>query len=201
MYFSTQIFTNLGYDAQLSGILAGVLNTVFAIASFPPIWLIERIGRRALMFWGALGCGACMLIYVVLTTLPASKTTAGTNWAAVVFIILYEVSRVLRYECSKCAGSADHPTHYVSRSYLASAGLVHAGSMALRSHLSSTVTSPADSALPESGSPRGLWCLAVGLGSTQSVRRSLSGRFYAASWLPRMCGTTAQKQLARRWKN
>ncbi|KAK5701919.1 hypothetical protein LTR97_004737 [Elasticomyces elasticus] len=91
VYFSTQIFSNLGYSLQLSGILAGVLNTVFALASYPPIWLIERIGRRALMFWGALGCGACMLIYVVLTTLPASKMTAGTNWAAVVFIILYEV--------------------------------------------------------------------------------------------------------------
>ncbi|KAK4901518.1 hypothetical protein LTR27_001290 [Elasticomyces elasticus] len=91
VYFSTQIFSNLGYSLQLSGILAGVLNTVFALASYPPIWLIERIGRVALMFWGALGCGAFMLIYVVLTTLPASKMTAGTNWAAVVFIILYEV--------------------------------------------------------------------------------------------------------------
>ncbi|KAK3613622.1 hypothetical protein LTR56_027773 [Elasticomyces elasticus] len=68
-----------------------VLNTVFALASYPPIWLIERIGRRVLMFCGALGCGACMLIYVVLTTLPASKMTAGPNRAAVVFIILYKV--------------------------------------------------------------------------------------------------------------
>ncbi|KAK0964457.1 hypothetical protein LTR91_012096 [Friedmanniomyces endolithicus] len=91
VYFSTQIFSNLGYDAHLSGVLAGVLNTVFAIASYPPIWLIERIGRRALMFWGAIACGVCMLVYVILTTLPADKATAGTNWAAVVFIILYEV--------------------------------------------------------------------------------------------------------------
>ncbi|KAK0936769.1 hypothetical protein LTR29_011632 [Friedmanniomyces endolithicus] len=91
VYFSTQIFSNLGYDAHLSGILAGVLNTVFAIASYPPIWLIERIGRRALMFWGAIACGVCMLVYVILTTLPASKASAATNWAAVVFIILYEV--------------------------------------------------------------------------------------------------------------
>lgn len=32
-----------------------------------------------------------MLIYIVLTTLPPSKTTVGTNWAAVAIIILYEV--------------------------------------------------------------------------------------------------------------
>ncbi|KAK3115877.1 hypothetical protein LTR53_004321 [Teratosphaeriaceae sp. CCFEE 6253] len=91
VYFSTQIFSNLGYDLQLSGILAGVLNTAFALASYPPIWMIERIGRRALMFWGALACGACMLVYVVLTNLPAHLSNTGTNWAAVVFIILYEV--------------------------------------------------------------------------------------------------------------
>lgn len=89
VYFSTQIFSNLGYSAQLSGILAGVLNTVFALASYPPIWLIERWGRRAMMFWGAIGCGICMLIYVILTTLPYQNT--ATNWTAVVFIILYEV--------------------------------------------------------------------------------------------------------------
>jgi MFS family permease len=89
VYFSTQIFSNLGYSPMLSGILAGVMNTIFAIASYPPIWFIEKLGRRAMMFWCALGCGVCMLIYVGLTTV-ANPTTA-TNWAAVVFIILYNV--------------------------------------------------------------------------------------------------------------
>lgn len=89
VYFSTAIFSNLGYDAQLSGILAGVLNTVFALASFPPIWFIERVGRRAMMFWGALACGLCMLVYVIVTNLP--HQTSATNWTAVAFIILYEV--------------------------------------------------------------------------------------------------------------
>lgn len=32
-----------------------------------------------------------MLIYIVLTTLPPSMTTAATNWGAVVIIIMYEV--------------------------------------------------------------------------------------------------------------
>lgn len=51
VYFSTQIFTNLNFSPLLSGILAGVLNTAFAIASYPPIWYIERVGRRAMMIW------------------------------------------------------------------------------------------------------------------------------------------------------
>jgi hypothetical protein len=32
-----------------------------------------------------------MLIYVILTTLPAHKQSAGTNWGAVAIIILYEI--------------------------------------------------------------------------------------------------------------
>lgn len=32
-----------------------------------------------------------MLIYIILTTLPANKSSAGTNWAAVAIIILYEI--------------------------------------------------------------------------------------------------------------
>jgi len=50
VYFSTQIFSSIGYGPLLSGILAAVMNTIFSIAAFPPIWFIERIGRRPLMF-------------------------------------------------------------------------------------------------------------------------------------------------------
>jgi hypothetical protein len=32
-----------------------------------------------------------MIIYVILTTLPANKASTGSNWAAVAIIILYEV--------------------------------------------------------------------------------------------------------------
>lgn len=91
VYFSTTIFSNLRYSPLLSGILAGVLNTAFAIASYPPIWFIERIGRRAMMIWSAIGCGLCMLVYVIVTTLPLERQTTATNWTAVAFIILYEV--------------------------------------------------------------------------------------------------------------
>lgn len=91
VYFSFTIFANLNFSPLLSGILAGVLNTAFALASYPPIWYIEKVGRRAMMIWSALGCGVCMIIYVVLTTLPESKQNSGTNWGAVIIIILYEI--------------------------------------------------------------------------------------------------------------
>ena len=51
VYFSTTIFSNLHYSTLLSGVLAGVLNTAFALASYPPIYYIEKVGRRAMMIW------------------------------------------------------------------------------------------------------------------------------------------------------
>ncbi|KAF2106883.1 general substrate transporter [Lophiotrema nucula] len=89
VYFATSIFLQLGYSPFLSGVLAAVMNTVFAIASYPPVWYIEKIGRRAMMLWTALGCGVCMLIYVILTTLE--HQTTATGWCAVAFILLYMV--------------------------------------------------------------------------------------------------------------
>ncbi|KAI6788842.1 putative sugar transporter STL1 [Hortaea werneckii] len=96
VYFSTQIFSSIGYDALLSGILAAVMNTIFGIASFPPIWFIERIGRRPLMFWCAIGCGILMIIYVTITTTGIQGDDFTTlnrtkGWASTAIIILYVV--------------------------------------------------------------------------------------------------------------
>ncbi|KAI6830218.1 putative sugar transporter STL1 [Hortaea werneckii] len=96
VYFSTQIFSSIGYGPLLSGILAAVMNTIFGIASFPPIWFIERIGRRPLMFWCAIGCGVLMIIYVVITTTGIQGDDFTTlnrtkGWASTAIIILYVV--------------------------------------------------------------------------------------------------------------
>ncbi|KAL5435791.1 hypothetical protein PMIN06_007244 [Paraphaeosphaeria minitans] len=44
-----------------------------------------------MMFWTSIGCGICMLVYIVLTTLPESSQNVGTNWSAVAMIMLYMV--------------------------------------------------------------------------------------------------------------
>ena len=89
VYFSVTIFANIGYSPFLSGILAAVMNTVFALSCFPPIWYIERLGRRPMMMWTSIGCGFCILVYIIMTTL-ANPTTV-TNWVAVASVLLYNV--------------------------------------------------------------------------------------------------------------
>lgn len=185
VYFSTQIFSNLGYSPMLSGILAGVMNTIFAIASYPPIWFIEKLGRRAMMFWCALGCGVCMIIYVGLTTV-ANPTTA-TNWAAVVFIILYNVVFAFGWlgTCWIYGKPFLHtPAHNSILTPL----------QAQKSLPSATATLPAASAPPASGSPPGSWSSAAAPESPPSALRFSSGRWSAVSLLPLTCGTTALRR-------
>jgi hypothetical protein len=40
---------SLGFDENLSGLMAGFLNTWFFLASFIPWFLIDRFGRRPLV--------------------------------------------------------------------------------------------------------------------------------------------------------
>jgi hypothetical protein len=177
---------------MLSGILAGVMNTIFAIASYPPIWFIEKLGRRAMMFWCALGCGVCMIIYVALTNV-ANPTTA-TNWAAVVFIILYNVVFAFGW-LGTCwiYGKSLLPPHGPFFH-----DLILTPHQAPKSPPSATATSPAPSAPPASGSQLGSWSSAAAPASRPSVQRFLSGRWSAVSSPQLTCGTTARRlQVAR----
>jgi hypothetical protein len=184
VYFSTQIFSNLGYSPMLSGILAGVMNTIFAIASYPPIWFIEKLGRRAMMFWCALGCGVCMIIYVGLTTV-ANPTTA-TNWAAVVFIILYNVVFAFGW-LGTCW------IYGKSSAVCPSLELLLILPQAQKLLLSVTATSPAVSVLLASGSRPGSWSSVAAPASRLLVPRSSSGRWSAVSSPLLTCGTTAPR--------
>ena len=89
VYFSVTIFKSLGYGLLLSSILAAVMNTVFALACYPPIWYIEKLGRRPMMFWTSIGCGICMLVYIIMTTLPNQNTATG--WVAVASVLIYNI--------------------------------------------------------------------------------------------------------------
>jgi hypothetical protein len=48
-YSGTLFQKSLGFDENLSGLMAGFLNTWFFLASFIPWFLIDRFGRRPLV--------------------------------------------------------------------------------------------------------------------------------------------------------
>ena len=48
-YSGTIFQDSLGFDAHLSGLMSGFLNTWFFLASFIPWFLIDKVGRRPLL--------------------------------------------------------------------------------------------------------------------------------------------------------
>lgn len=87
VYYSTRIFANIGLSGYLSQLLAAVMNTGFAIGTYPLPYTIEKFGRRPIMMWSALVCAISMLIFVIMIGLP--NPTIATQWTAVAFVIVY----------------------------------------------------------------------------------------------------------------
>jgi hypothetical protein len=60
-YYAGVIFQQyIGLDGTTSRLLAAANGTEYFIASFIPVWFIERVGRRTLMFIGSAGMITCM---------------------------------------------------------------------------------------------------------------------------------------------
>ncbi|KAG0645448.1 Sugar transporter STL1 [Hyphodiscus hymeniophilus] len=87
VYYSTRIFANIGLSDYLSQLLAAVMNTGFAIGTYPLPYTIEKFGRRPIMIWSAVICSISMLIFVIMIGLP--NPTIATQWTAVSFVIVY----------------------------------------------------------------------------------------------------------------
>ncbi|MCO5549814.1 hypothetical protein L7F22_003288 [Adiantum nelumboides] len=63
IYYSTVLFSDsLGQSRRLSLVLGGIFATIYAIATTPAFFLIERLGRRPLFLIGASGQGISFII-------------------------------------------------------------------------------------------------------------------------------------------
>lgn len=84
-YYLTVIYSNLGMSQFLSLLLAALNGTEYFIASWPAVFLIERVGRRKLMLFGAVGQAVTMAILAGAD----STGTKGGEIAVVVFLFVF----------------------------------------------------------------------------------------------------------------
>lgn len=63
------------------------MNTAFWLGTMPLIGLLERWGRRPILFWSTVACTIAMAVFVAMNGVP-NKTTA-TQWTAVAFVIIF----------------------------------------------------------------------------------------------------------------
>lgn len=80
-YYLTSVLQDMGIQETLSRVLSGVNGTVYFLTSLVAILLIERWGRRPLMFYMALAQGATMAILAGLynTNARGNKAAQGVS--------------------------------------------------------------------------------------------------------------------------
>ncbi|KNG48354.1 sugar transporter stl1 [Stemphylium lycopersici] len=89
VYYSTVIFKNIGLSDFLSQLLAAVMNTMFALGTYPLPPTIERFGRQRVMLYSAFVCALLMTAFVALIGIP--NPTISMQWGAAVVICIWNM--------------------------------------------------------------------------------------------------------------
>ncbi|CAE7204472.1 unnamed protein product [Rhizoctonia solani] len=84
-YYATLLFERLGINDLKSRILAACNGEFHRIYLLCSIWLIEKVGRRKLMIFGAVG----QTITMVLLTVLGSIDRSSTNYASAVLLFVF----------------------------------------------------------------------------------------------------------------
>ncbi|GIZ42309.1 hypothetical protein CKM354_000558400 [Cercospora kikuchii] len=85
-YYAATIYENeIGLSPFLSRILAACNGTEYFLASWIPVFLIEKIGRRPLMLFGAVGMSLSMVVLAAATSVGGS----GPGVVAAVFLFVF----------------------------------------------------------------------------------------------------------------
>ncbi|KAI0145022.1 sugar transporter family protein [Pestalotiopsis sp. NC0098] len=85
-YYAPVIYSGLGMSSFMSRLLAALNGTEYFLASWPAVFLVERVGRRKLMLFGAAGQAATMAILAGVNSQPDNS---GCQIAAIVFLFVF----------------------------------------------------------------------------------------------------------------
>ncbi|KAK3180160.1 hypothetical protein K4F52_008462 [Lecanicillium sp. MT-2017a] len=86
-YYAAKIYSELGLTSFMSRLLAALNGTEYFIASWPAVFLVERVGRRKLMLFGAAGQAGTMAILAGVNS--QKDVNDGYKIAGVVFLFVF----------------------------------------------------------------------------------------------------------------
>lgn len=84
-YYAAVIYRGLGMSDFMSRLLAALNGTEYFIASWPAVFLVERVGRRNLMLFGGIGQAATMAILAGVN----SRSETPYQIAGIVFLFVF----------------------------------------------------------------------------------------------------------------
>ncbi|KAL2913957.1 hypothetical protein HK105_206548 [Polyrhizophydium stewartii] len=90
LYYQSDLFARMGIDKKAASIPFTLANDfINFIATFPGMYLIERVGRRPLLIIGGVIMGTSLCIITLFVGL--SSQTPGLPWAAIVFVFIFTI--------------------------------------------------------------------------------------------------------------
>ena len=90
IYYSTLLFqTNLNMTGRLPLVLGGVFATVYALATIPSFFMIEKVGRRKLFLIGFLGQGLSFIITMGCLVRGTPENSKGAVVGIFLFICFF----------------------------------------------------------------------------------------------------------------
>lgn len=95
IYYAPIIFRSLGLTSSTSSLLAtGITGVVNVLTTIPAVLVIDKVGRKPLLFCGSVGMLSTMVIVGVLVSQFQHDwvTHAAAGWACVVMIWLYIIN-------------------------------------------------------------------------------------------------------------
>jgi MFS family permease len=85
VYYGTTFFKTVGIQ---NGFLISMITTAVNVGSTPiSFWAIEKLGRRALLIYGAVGMAVCELIIAITGTVKEGSPAA--SMCMIVFTCFY----------------------------------------------------------------------------------------------------------------
>ncbi|KAJ9611136.1 hypothetical protein H2200_004319 [Cladophialophora chaetospira] len=85
-YYAATIYQNeIGLSGFTSRILAACNGTEYFLASWIAVFIIEKVGRRKLMLFGAIGQSGSMIVLAVMTKIGGT----GPGWVAAIFLFIF----------------------------------------------------------------------------------------------------------------
>ncbi|EIN05725.1 general substrate transporter [Punctularia strigosozonata HHB-11173 SS5] len=87
-YLAPVVYQNtMGLSRNLSLLLGGATSCTYLVASFIPLWTVDRYGRRTLLMVSATGLSFCFVMAAIFLSIG----TKGTAFAATAMVFIFQI--------------------------------------------------------------------------------------------------------------
>ncbi|ETN39969.1 uncharacterized protein HMPREF1541_06196 [Cyphellophora europaea CBS 101466] len=87
-YVTIVLEVNVGLSKETSSLVAGFVQMAFWLGTLPPIYMLDKYGRRKTMLWGSVALSISMILF----TIGIALNTPATNRLALAMLFVYEIS-------------------------------------------------------------------------------------------------------------